>query len=331
MTEFVITFRETLEAALIVGIVATFLVKHGYLSMLKQVWRGIGVALVGSCLFAWWLWELQSIVWSTAYEKLFEAIIMFITAWILLYMVVRMTKGHYTMFTLPTQTVSYDPNCLWCELNQQSHNLKSSTKKTIKQSILSATQSTVWSQVRWWVFWLICFAILREWFETALFLYSSIQLTGSFSHIWFRWWIFVAIVLWYALFVLGKRISLQKFFTVSSVLLIVFAAGMATYGTHELEEFLVKQWYIQEASITRVWNIYIPQKEVTAQQENVQTYNEAKWTWYHPFHDKGKYGVFLKWFFWYNSDPNIVEPIVWLCMIGIWFALWSRSRRGSLA
>ena len=52
MAEFIITFRETLEAALIVGIVMTFLVKHGYVDLLKQVRRAIVSALLGSVFFA---------------------------------------------------------------------------------------------------------------------------------------------------------------------------------------------------------------------------------------------------------------------------------------
>ncbi len=327
MSEFIITFRETLEAALIVWIICTFLVKHGYISMLKQVARWIAAALIASLIFARWLREIQEIVWSTAYEKLFESVMMFTTAWILLYMVVWMSKWHYKMYTLPTNTTSNDPNCLWCDLNKQSDSLKPWTKKTIKQAILSATTWTIGKNETWGIFWLIFFAILREWFETALFLYSSISLTWSFSHLWFWWWIIIASIIWYILFVAWKRISLQKFFTVSSVMLIIFAAGMATYGTHELEEFFVKQGYIEKASITRVWNILEPQSEISPALQDVWTYNDSKKQRFHPLHDKGTYWVFLKWFFWYNSDPNIAEPIVWLFVLLLGFWLRWRTRK----
>lgn len=323
MTEFIITFRETLEAALIVGIVCTFLVKHDYHKLLKHVARWVVCALLASVLFARWLGEVQHMVGSTVYEKLFEAVLMYITAGILLYMVVWMTKGHYKMYTLPTSTVSNDPNCLWCELNKQSENLMPSSKKTIKQSILSATTSTLGST--YGVFRLIFFAIVREGFETVLFLSSSISLTWSFSYYWFRWGIIIASILWYALFVAGKRFSLQSFFTASSVMLIIFAAGMATYGTHELEEFAVKQWYIEKTSISRVWNIYEPQSTLAPALQDVWTYNDATQQRYHPLHDKGTYGVFLKGFFWYNSDPNVLEPIVWLTVLAIGFGLWRRE------
>ncbi len=325
MTEFVITFRETLEAAIIVWIVATFLTKHKMWWMLKQVWWWIWAALVWSIVFAWGLWELQAIVGNTAYEKLFEAVMMFITAWILLYMVVRMTKGHYSMFQFG-KTASQNPNCLWCDLNQETQQLKPKTKQTIKEVIISSTQSSIGQGAKYGVFWLIFFAILREGFETALFLYSSINLTWGFSHLGFWWGIIIASILGYLLFVAGKRISLQKFFTVSSVMLIIFAAWMATYGVHELEEFAVKQWYIQESSIVRVWDIYTPQETVTATQEKVWNYNESKEKRYHPLHDKWTYGIYLKSFLWYNSDPNPLEPIVWLTVLLLWWYLWKNAQ-----
>ena len=331
MSEFIITFRETLEAALIVWIIATFLIKQWYTDTLKQIWRAVAAALIASVWFAWWLWEIKEIVWSTAYEKLFEACMMFITAWILLYMVVWMTKGHYNMWSLPTHTTSNDPNCLWCELNQQSHHLKWSSKQTIKQTILWATSSTLGSKAKRWIFSLVFFAILREWFETALFLYSSTQLTGGFSHVWFWGWIMIASGLWYALFVWWKRINLQSFFTISSVMLIIFAAWMSTYGVHELEEFAVKQWYIQEANISRVWNILEPQTELsTSHNLSYWKYNESSEKRYHILHDKGSVGVFLKWFFGYNSDPNILEPIVWLTILLVWFWLIYEPRKQEL-
>lgn len=321
MSEFIITFRETLEAALIVWIIATFLVKQWYLDALKQLWRAVAAAIIASIWFAWWLWELKEIVGTTAYEKLFEASMLFITAGILMYMVVRMTKWHYKMYTLPTHTTSNDPNCLWCELNQQSQQLKWASKQTIKQTILSATSITLWSKAKRWVFSLVFFAILREWFETALFLYSSTQLTGGFSHVWFWSWIVIASGLGYALFVAGKRINLQSFFTISSVMLLVFAAWMATYGVHELEEFAVHQWYLENANISRVRNILPPQEELTLAMDTTRwTYNESAWKRYHTLHDKGSLWVFMKGFLWYNSDPNILEPIVRLTilLIGFW-------------
>ena len=46
LPSFVITLREGLEASLIVGIVAAFLVREGRQDALKRMWIGVGSAVV---------------------------------------------------------------------------------------------------------------------------------------------------------------------------------------------------------------------------------------------------------------------------------------------
>jgi high-affinity iron transporter len=48
---FVITLREGVEAALIVGIVAAFIVKQGHREAMKPMWLGVGLA-IGLCTAA---------------------------------------------------------------------------------------------------------------------------------------------------------------------------------------------------------------------------------------------------------------------------------------
>src|SRR5215467_14395320 len=43
---FVITLREGVEASLIIGIIAAFLVKEGRRDAMRQMWVGIGIAVV---------------------------------------------------------------------------------------------------------------------------------------------------------------------------------------------------------------------------------------------------------------------------------------------
>src|ERR1700753_3846492 len=43
---FVITLREVVEASLIVGIIAAFLVKEGRRDALRQMWAGVAIAVV---------------------------------------------------------------------------------------------------------------------------------------------------------------------------------------------------------------------------------------------------------------------------------------------
>ncbi len=46
-----------------------------------------------------------------------------------------------------------------------------------------------------------------------------------------------ALVIAYAIFRLGVRIDLRRFFYLSSILLVLLAAGLAGYGVHELLEY----------------------------------------------------------------------------------------------
>ncbi|MGB0669746.1 MAG: hypothetical protein ACPGN5_06510, partial [Porticoccaceae bacterium] len=59
--------------------------------------------------------------------------------------------------------------------------------------------------------------------------------------------------------------------------------------------------------IYRPWDILQPQ------------INEQGQKIYHPLHDKGSIGVFLKGFFGYNSNPNWIELFVWI--FSLWFGL----------
>jgi high-affinity Fe2+/Pb2+ permease len=46
MNEFIIVFRETLEASLIVGIIYTILIKNELYESIKKLWIGVAAALV---------------------------------------------------------------------------------------------------------------------------------------------------------------------------------------------------------------------------------------------------------------------------------------------
>jgi high-affinity iron transporter len=111
----------------------------------------------------------------------------------------------------------------------------------------------------------------------------------------------------------GRKVNLQKVFQYTTLLLVFLASGMIAYGTHEAEEYLVKSEQIEETSIYRVWNILEP--------SSVQPGASPS---YHPLHDKGTMGVFLKGFFGYNSNPNILEVILWVLATMFGLNMWRR-------
>ncbi len=284
MNEFIISLRETLEASLIIGIVITFLNKQSLHHLKKYAWQGLGAAVLASLLVAIFFVIIQSNIHHEAYEKLFEASMMYLAAGFLSYMVIWMAKNTH-----------------------------------IKQNLEEGIQQNTTHKA---IFALVFFAVIREGFETVLFLFASFQATKSFSYLGFFAGIATAAFLGYQIFALGKRINIKSFFNVTSVLLIFMAAGMIAYGTHEMEEFFVKMNWLNEESIQRPYDILKPIKELP---ESAWIYTQKGEKFYHWFHDKGAIGEFLKGFFGYNSNPNWIEFILWIFSLGGIFYLWRKS------
>ena len=74
MNEFIITFRECLEATLIVGIVYTFLSKTNMHQQLKYLWSAVISSIIASIGVAILLVNISNKMQNNAMAKLFEAI-----------------------------------------------------------------------------------------------------------------------------------------------------------------------------------------------------------------------------------------------------------------
>ena len=70
MNTFIISFRESLEAALIVGIIYTLLHKKSLLVHIKYLWFGLASAIVSSVLIAFFLKWTKSLINNESIEKL---------------------------------------------------------------------------------------------------------------------------------------------------------------------------------------------------------------------------------------------------------------------
>jgi len=294
MNEFIIVFRESLEACLIVGIIFTLLEKNNLKNEIKQLWAGITAALVASIVVAFFLNNIKDSIGNESYTALFEGVFMFITAGLLWYVIFWLSK-HVS-----------DRN-----------ELEDKTKQAMTTS-------------GWGVFLVVFFAILREGFETVIFLMGSFSILGSFSYIGFISGMLIAILIGYLIVIQGRRINLKKFFQATTLLLAIFASGMIAYGTHEIEEFLVKGDHLNwvgledKSEIRRVWNVLEPQSELSSSSNSsmysYNLYGKEKYT--HLLHDKGNIGVFLKGFFGYNSNPNYAEFVLWLLSLVYGLKLW---------
>ena len=294
MNEFIIVFRETLEASLIVGIIYTILIKNELYESIKKLWIGVAAALVFSVLVGYVVYVLKESFSNESARALFESVFMFITAGLIWYVIFWLSK-HV------------------------------SDRKQIEAETNTAVQASTWG-----IFFVIFFSILREGFETAIFLLGSFSMTGSFSYLGFTVGAALAILIGYLVVVQGKRINLRSFFQGTTLLLVFLASGMIAYGTHEAESYLVKSDNLQliglenKSDIARPWDILKP-KNSLEEPDNSFFYSfdlKGKQQYTHIMHDSGRVGVFLKGFFGYNSNPNYIELLFWIISLIGGIALW---------
>ena len=191
------------------------------------------------------------------------------------------------------------------------------------------------------IFTLAFVAVFREGVEIILFLYA-IGIKDGISILPSIIGTVLGLLAGYGIFVQGVKIPLKTFFNVTSVFLIFVAAGMLTYGVHELESggvipYMGGEIQIQKDSIiaTRIngeSKIFSIDKEKKAQKwaSRIWDINPSKNDdgSYPVLHDKGAIGGLLKGFFGYNGDPSLIEFITWIIsMIGLNYLYQKIGRR----
>ena len=277
MAEFIIVFREVLEASLVVGIIYLIIEKTNQTSHFAKLWYAVFISILASIVVGFLVIQAKNSLGNDSTQALFEAIFLYLTAFLIWYVIFWLSKNV-------------------------------SDKKVLEGQAINAMELSSWG-----IFFVVFFAILREGFETAIFLISSFSITGTFSYLGFFTGALLAILIGYLIVAQGRKINLRSVFKYTTLLLVFLSAGMVAYGTHEAEEYLVKSDQIEKSSITRVWDILEPAQSIDTGQ-----------TIYHPLHDKGSIGLFLKGFFGYNSNPNIPEVILWVLALLFGLNMWKR-------
>ena len=277
MAEFIIVFREVLEASLVVGIIYLLIEKTNQASHFTKLWYAVFASILASIAVGFMVIQAKNALGNNSIQALFEAVFLYLTAFLIWYVIFWLSKNV-------------------------------SDKKVLEGQALNAMEISSWG-----IFFVVFFAILREGFETAIFLISSFSITGTFSYIGFISGAVLAILIGYLIVKQGRKIDLRGVFKYTTLLLVFLSAGMIAYGTHEAEEYLVKSEQIEKSEIYRVWDILGPTQS-----------SETGKTIYHPLHDKGSVGLFLKGFFGYNSNPNIPEVILWFMAMLFGLNMWRR-------
>jgi high-affinity iron transporter len=217
IASFLLSLREGIEAALIIGIVLAVLGKMSHKELRASVWQGaiaaIALSIMAGLGFNWLGGEFEG-----RGEQIFEGTAMLIATVFLTWMIV------------------------W--LKQQSGSLE----KKLEADVNQASQVT---KSRTALFGLAFLAVGREGFELALFL-TAIQMTahGFQTILGAVLGLALAAGFGWLTFTSSKRLSLRYYFGITNVLLVLFAAGLLAHSVHEFNEA-----GIIPALIEHVWNI----------------------------------------------------------------------------
>jgi high-affinity iron transporter len=200
---FVIGLREGLEASLIVGIIAAFLGKQGRRDALRQVWLGVGVAVL-ICIGIGITLNVVSRDLPQRQQEGLETVIGLLAVVMVTYMIFwmhrhsRQMKGHL-------------------EHAAASALAEGSARALVAMAFL---------------------AVLREGFETAVFLLATFQAssnagsaaTGAVLGI------VVSAAIGYGIYRGGVRLNLARFFRVTGAVLVLVAAGLVMSALHTAHE-----------------------------------------------------------------------------------------------
>lgn len=165
---------------------------------------------------------------------------------------------------------------------------------------LDAAQTSAWA-----VILLAALSVGREGFETTLFIWSATRTAGTEANatpmLGALVGIAVAVLMTWAMMRGVMRINLSRFFTVTGAFLVIVAAGVLSYGIHDL----------QEAGI-------LPGLNTTAFES------------YRYIDPSGFIGTLLKAVFNLSSTTTWFEAGAWVLYVGIVMPLFIRAQRPGL-
>jgi len=266
---FLLSLREGLEAALIIGIVLGAISKIHRKDLAPSVWLGALSAIIVSILTAGILATFGMSLEEEA-EMIFEGITMLIAAGILTWMIFWMGK--------------------------QARFLKSELEDGVNKAAASTGKRAV--------FTLAFMAVVREGIELAIFITAAFfagdqgeasanlvqTLAGTILGLG------TAVLLGYTIFATTVRLDLRKFFQVTGILLILFAAGLVAHGVHEFNEV---GWIPSIIEHVYDMNMILDENSVA--------------------------GQLLKTLFGYNGNPSLTEIIAYFAYIIVVSIFWRRE------
>lgn len=202
VANFLIGLREGLEASLVVGVLVAYLVKSGRRDQLPTMWAGVGLAILVSLGFGALL-TLGPTGLTFEAQEIIGGVLSLAAAGLLTWMIFWMAHTAWRM--------------------------RSDLEHGLDRAMVRGGQA---------VFWMALVAVGREGLETALFLWAGAQSAGNSVApiVGGVAGIGVAVVLGWLIYRGAIRIDLRRFFAWTGLFLVVVAAGVVSYGVHDLQE-----------------------------------------------------------------------------------------------
>ena len=255
LSSLLITLREGLEAALIIGIILAYLARTDNQQGFKPVWLGTSLAVLVSLIAGAAVYLLAGEFTGQA-EEIFEGFAMFVAAGVLTWMIFWMRK--------------------------QAVNIKAHLHTQIQSALTSGSSLGLVA--------LAFVVVVREGIETVLFLFAATRVAESpalFAVGGFLGLV-LAIGIGYSVYKGTSRLNLRIFFNVTSLVLIMFAAGLLAHGIHEFHEA-----GIIPPVVEHVWDIN------------------------HILPEKSTSGRFLAAIVGYNGNPSLVEVVTYFAYLAL--------------
>jgi high-affinity iron transporter len=263
LASFLITFREALEAALIIGIIAAYVVKIGRKDLNRYIYAGIIGAVIASIGVAFVFKLVYGELQGTA-EQLFEGGAALTAAVVLTYMIFWMA--------------------------QNSKHIKGEVQEKID---LSLSKGHVVG-----ITFLSFIAVFREGVETVLFL-GTLAIQSPFDTLLgFAAGLVVVVIMSFVMFKGMHSLDITKFFKYTSVLLILFSAGLIATAVGGFNEA-----GIIPPVVEHVWDLNPPQNPDGT---------------YPLLHENGLIGGGLSSLIGYHAAPSLTMVISY---IGYWIII----------
>lgn len=263
---FLITLREGLEAALIVGILLSYLSKIGQEGRRSFIWIGVLTAALASGLLAG-LIQILGVSLQGRSEEIFEGTTMFLAVGMLTWVI------------------------FW--MRYQARLLKNELEQGVQRAVDTGRNAGLFS--------LAFLAVFREGVETALFLSAAAFASPEQSLlVGAALGLVAAVLIGYLAYASSVHLSVRAFFNLTSLLLLLFAAGLLAHGIHEFQEAGIFPTLMSE-----VWNTN------------------------HLLDEDSPPGQLLRALFGYNGNPSLEEVVgyvlYWVAtLLGVRW--WMRNR-----